>query len=300
MVFAIGADEETESHPNEGFFRVRAALGQEGNLGSFRITDAKGKTAYSLQVFPTGDTQVVQRSEVRNVDLGWSLLCDSFNLAARGAGRISADDNLDIKSGGSISAVSNGRLSLRAVGGNASLRSLRSVNINSGNTMSITARGPLLPILGPLTRSMDVVATNGSVSFDVGSPLAGDLQATFSGFHVSVNSAGGSIRFSTGLVGGGGFVVDTYTPASVKIGGPSLAPHPSPFDPGLFSAVLYEPLLGLLNQMAAAFDSHFHVTEVGPSLPPTVPPAPFPTPVQSIAVGAAAPLMISKFVRFGG
>ena len=292
MVFGIGADEETESSPNEEFFRVRASMGQDGNLANFRITDAKGKSAYFMQIFPTGDTWVTQRSEVRNVDLGWKLLADSFGLTARnGNGLIQARGDVDINAGGSLRARSFGRLALRAVGGNASLRSSRSVNINSGNTMSITANGPLIPLIPFLARSMDIVAKNGSVVFDIGSPLSGDFQLTQSGFRVNVGSVGGSVRFSTGPAGG--FVVDSITPLSVKLGGPPIAPHPSPIDPGLFTAVLFEPLLAALEALAVAFDSHVHLIPEGISLPPIAP-------IQTGIVSAVAPLIPSKFVRFGG
>jgi hypothetical protein len=293
MVFTLGADEETESSPNEEFFRVRAALGQAGNLANFRITDAKGRNAYSMQIFPTGDTEIKQRSEVRTVDLGWKLLCESFNLKATKDSRIETDGSLDLNAGGSLRARSFGRLSLRAVGGNASLRSSRSVNINSGSTMSVTANGPLIPFIPFLARSMDIVATNGSVVYDIGSPLSGDFQLTQSGFRVNVGSALGSIRFSTALTPGGGFIVDCTTPFGVKLGGPPLAPHPSPLDPGVDSAVLATPLLSLLANMAIMFDAHVHASTDGPTTPPL-------NPVMSASVGAAAAIIPSKFVRFGG
>lgn len=265
----MGIDDAEEANPSAEQYRVRMDVGHEGDLVNFRLTDPTGGTAYGLKISPDG---VVQQESKRQIEIAselrkiqgskLELLAKSDDVVVR------AFNKLDVSTGGTVDIRTQGRFSARATG-NVNVRSLQTLSLNGGSGIDITGNGAAIPLLGPLgPPAVGVVATNGSVVFDVGFPTSGDLGFAFSGFRV--NTFNGNIRFSSLF---GGFTVDTLVPQSVKLGGPPIGPHPLPGWPGPLGAVLYEPLFAFFEAFGALLDTHVHLdpSSGAPTTPPLVP-----------------------------
>jgi hypothetical protein len=155
--------------------------------------------------------------------------------------------------------------------------------LSVGRTATFNISGDSIP--QPLSRAMSFIVSNGSVVFDVGNPIAGDLQSAISSFRVFTKSAGGQIELHSGRTG---FTwVDSDNPVgSVMIGGNILSPAIEP-------AVLGLQLLQLLANRSMIFDTHKHISAspgspTGPTLSP-----------QSPALASSGPKIVSKKVLVG-
>lgn len=288
----LGADAATESDPGQDKFRVRLAMGQAGNVVSFRVTDPTGETKHSLNIYPDGVVQTSSKSSTETLEELKKIVADQVSITAReGNIDLNTVDQLNLSAGSTIALETAGKIVGNAFGG-INFGTLANMSLLAGNGMDITVSGGV-PLLGPLAQSMSVVATNGSVVFDIGSPLAGDLQLAQSGFRV--NTVSGNIRFFSSL---GGFTVDTLLPGSVKLGGPPIGPHPAPGWPGLYGAVLFEKLVLFMEALGLALDSHTHPV-IAPSPGVTGPPVPLIWNLPPFLLRGLLANTASKFVRFG-
>ncbi len=273
----LGADEETESYPDEENFRIRCEMGHEGELVDFRVTDGKGRALYRLHISPDGrveqemEGEVVTNSGSKKEEIAGS---DTSSVGGDKAESIAGSSTKAVQ--GAMTLSSGGGMQLQSAQ-NVALTALHDLFLSAGRATTINA-------LGSLTDNIDALkvnAANGSVVFDIGSPSIGDAQIKRSGFQVSTLT--GDIHFKSLL---GSFKVDTTRPGGVKLGGPG---------PGIFSAVLYETFQSFMELFGLMIDTHVHpVPALGgiPTAPPLIPPW------QTSR--SLLPLSKSTFVKFGG
>ena len=169
-----------------------------------------------------------------------------------------------------------------------SLRAMGPMSLTTTAGLRIGAVGSIAPT--PLTSAFSVTASNGSAVFDVGNPLAGDVQTAQSSFDVVVWGTGQAQMSTRGV---GGVTLGCTIPGGIRLGGPGLV-RPAPYVPGPFGAVVYERLMAAFAALGAALDTHTHVsaTPGAPTTPPVVPPW------SSTSAGFAAAR--SLYVTLGG
>ncbi len=285
LELSLGADEETESSPDRGGYRIRASLGQTGDVAIFRITDPEGRDKFSVDIRPDGVVHRTAAVDVQTVAELKKIMCGELVIDSRGKESHKTVGPVSWISGGSHTLNTAGKYKVKAAS-NIDMRSGGEVSINAGSGLNITSNGGLTPL--PTNQAFSVLATNGHVLFDIGSPLAGDFGLVRSGFNVQTNT--GDIVFGST---GGTFSVDTLLP--VKLGGPAIIPPGSPYYvprvPGPFRAVLFEPLAALLMQMGILLDAHMH----GPPGSPPLTAGAF-----SSLINSTLALIAAKFVTFGG
>jgi len=282
---SLGADEETESSPERGGYRVRASLGHSGDVAKFRVTSPAGQDKFTIDIRPDGVVHRTAAVDFQVVEELKKIVCGSLEVDTDSSAKYTVGGGVSWNAGGTYSIKTPGKFKVFA-GSNVGLRSGGNMDLNSGTGLNITANGGLVPL--PTNQAVSVLATNGHVVFDIGSPLAGDVGLVRSGFHVSTNS--GDIVFGTTA---GTFSVNTILP--IKLGGPALIPPGSPYYtpnlPGPFRAVLFEPLAALMVQLGLLLDAHVH----GPPGSPPLAVGAFSSTINAAMVAIAA-----KFVSFGG
>lgn len=274
MIFRAGADEETESSPSQDNFRIRAELGDDGEMVDFRVTDGQGRDVWRCHIDPDGRVQKVARREtaVYDEDLRIEVGTNETRIV---------DGSRSTQVGGDDTSVSRGDRRIQSggstvvqSGNDVTSDSRRDTVITSGRNMEFNAQGSLT---SP-EAAFQINVSNGGAAFVIGNPLAGSLPTgnlditTYQG-NININSLSRSISLNSPLPGG------------VKVGGPG---------PGIFGAMLFERFMIWVNAFGAALDTHFHVSPfLGlPTSPPTVPP--FAT------TAAGLPAIRSNFVTLGG
>lgn len=285
MSLRLGADEATESHPERQVWRVEMDLGQQGDLVNLRVCDPKGRPVWGHHVLPGG--------VVESFGAGWDhtdgpvvMRLESLKVETLAGMDVTAGGPLRLRGSG-VDVSSLGGLKLRS-GAALSMRSMGPMSLTATAGLRIGAVGSILP--NPLTNAFAVTASNGSAVFDVGNPLAGDIQSAQSSFDVSVWGTG---QAQVSTYGFGGVTLGCAIPQGIRLGGPG-TPRPAPYVPGPFGAVLYEQIMAALAAFGAALDAHVHATTTpgAPTSPPVVPPW------ASTSAGFAAAR--SLYVTLGG
>lgn len=254
MTLRAGADEATESSPSQDNFRIRAELGDEGELVDFRVTDGKGREVWRCHVDPDGRVQKVARRETAVYDEDVIVEIGTNEVHTVGGERV-------VEVLGNDTYLSRGERTLQSGGstfveaGNDLLAAgRRDTVVASGRNMTLNATGSL----ASTAPSFQINASNGSAEFNVGFPLygpapTGDLTLRNYQADVNITAVAQKVKINSPLPGG------------VKVGGPGA---------GLYSAVLYETLKAFMEAFGEALDLHFHVSPfLGlPTGPPVVPP----------------------------
>ena len=170
------------------------------------------------------------------------------------------------------------------VGGSRRDRTVGDWSFSSRN-MSFNISGDAIAA-HPFSNALDYTVSNGSVNFDIGNPLSGDLLKSLSGFHINQFGPGAIELFAKDL---GQIYLDTVLPGTIMIGGsPKTTPAIEP-------AVLGIKFIALMNSLLAALDAHLHVLPF--PFPPTMPLATN-MPITGI-VGPNVPFSVSKKVLIG-
>jgi len=285
--FKGGVDQLTQTGKDNWIVRSRVG-GDAVGLLDLQVSNTQGDKVYSFSCGMEGSVAQTQAGNLTQQVSGTS----SYRLGgSRNAQIDNGDDVLLMMNGSQRSEIWGNRVSDILDGCFTNVGSVRRDQVRGdwsmavGRNMSINVSGDPLPST-PIDASLRVVATNGSVLFDVGNPLAGDLAKTLSGFKVNTHGVGNIelLAKELGLV-----MIDSTLPAaSVWVGANTLSPK---FEP----AVLGFKLISLLTQMMAMFDTHVHMIVVPvPGVPTMIPMAPM-TPV----VAANLPFLISKKVMLG-
>lgn len=289
FVLDLGADEATESRGDKENFRVRAALGQRGNIASLRLTDGKGHDAYKFHALPDGSVNTKSKNMVSVIDNLWRTGARDIEFVAGRKLKINSGNGVKVVSGGSIELESDGRASLIGVGG-FSVSTMGAGIISASSGLNMQLRGTTTVPLPYVTNALKVAAANGSVRFDIGNPVALDAGIARSAFEVMAWQ--GPVRL-TSLVEG--IALDTLVPGLCKIGGPPLG-LTGPVLPGPVGAVTWEGLLAFFEVFGNMLDTHIHAITSPVPGSPTLPPA---VPIWNVARGSLA-LARSIFVTLGG
>lgn len=267
--------DSTSPHLRDGF-TIRADAGANGDLVNFRITDPRGKTLAGINYLPDGEVIQTARAVTETVAKDKSTTIDGNYTVAIGGDvlkdvsktySLSAGDDVKIESTKNVVSYS---------GQDSNTSSFRDINMSAGRAMSMSASGDTLALPGDAAMTTDV--TNGSWKVSIGDPLSGDLQTALSGMSVDIKGLG-DFSVSTTL---GKVYLKTAVPDSVQLGG----------QVALYHAMVYELFEQFIIQLGNMLDTHTHLTGVGPSSPPVVPP--FAT------VSGSVPLIRSNFVTLGG
>lgn len=287
VLLQLGTDQTTETGVDKGNYPLTVRLGGESKgLLDLIIADRIGNSVYEHIIDASG--KVTHEETGPSINTYKQLVADTYggdlNVEIQGSeSRSVVGDQIDIINGSLARNVSQNIqsqvLNDRFDGIN------RNWDVSVGRNMSIYVSGD--PVLStPLTHSLHVAAANGSVSFDVGNPLAGDTGKSLSGFKVNTHGLGGIelLAKEFGLI-----TIDSALPAaSVWIGASTLNPK---FEP----AVLGLKLISLLTQMLILFDTHTHMILLPvpetPTMIPTVPMTP--------AIAANLPFLTSMKVMIG-
>ena len=287
FVFEGGTDQMTQTGGPLEKWQVRARIGGEAEgLADFQILGSHGERLFSVVL--DGDGSIRQgRTGNTNSNYGGNLVEE----IGTGYEKLVRSGNHDLTiMDGSRNDFIVGNDELKLFGSKATMiAGSRNDNIRNRWTLSVgqTATFNISgdPIPTPLSRAMSFIVSNGSVVFDIGNPIAGDVPSAFSSFRVLTKSQGGQIELRSGITG---FTwIDSDKPiGSVMIGGNILNPAIEP-------AVLGVQLLQLLLNQAMLYDTHTHISAspgspTGPTLLP-----------QSPALVSTGATIMSKKVLIG-
>ena len=259
--------------------------GNADGLADFRVLNQQGDRVYSYSVSPGGEVTAASRGAA-------NIRFDGGCTTAYGLGRrvdiSSGDDLIYLEQGQRVEHYAGGQTTevmeskFSRVGGNRRDRVVNDWSMTSRNMDMSVSGDPLLA--HPLTDALSYTVANGSVRFDVGNPIAGDLGKSLSGFKVNVNGVKGNIELGTS--GLGAVFIDSLMPASVHIGAtyPVIALEP---------AVLGNLFTIMIEAFELLYNTHTHIVP-GPY------PLAIPTSQQSSgSIKALALAALSKKVMIG-
>jgi len=250
-----------------------------------RISDLTGNRVYSNSIDISGNQTVTGKGNYTRRFEG------TTNTSVRGNRRTqldTGDDLLYLEQGKRVEHYAGGQTTeimeskYCRVGGQRRDRTVGDWSVSARN-MAFNISGDA--VLGnPISNSLDFVVSNGSVNFDVGNPLSGDLLKSLSGFHVNQYGPGAIELIAKDL---GQIYIDTTIPVgTIMVGG-------NIFSPAIEPAVLGLKFITLILSMMANFDTHFHPLPF--PFPPTLPTPLLMTPT----IGANVPFTVSKKVLIG-
>lgn len=268
----LGADEATESGVSAENWRIRAELGQEGEIMDLRVLDTRGRAVYRHHVDPDGRVDTLSRRKTEFVDETLrTVIGEDDDRFVAGDTRHDLRGDKVVEVGGSQHTT---------VSGNSALQTGNDLSLQAGHDLLLGAtRSGRLFFGGSALSVADAFllrAVNGDVTFDVGDPARGDVLASA----INLRAPVGGIRLTTGL---GRIQLNCARPGGVGLGGPGAKP---------FHPVMYEFFASMLRVLGALLDSHVHVVAGVPSSPPV-------SPVSPTIIGML-PACKSRFVKLGG
>jgi hypothetical protein len=293
FLFEGGTDQITQVGAGRTNWQVRARVGgQAEGLADFQLLNLRGERLFTVSLKDDGSVESYRKGHTYETYGG-----DRAVFLNQGDRRtlMSGDDVLRVVDGSRITTIAANDESQTFGTKTSMIAGARRDNIRNdwsmavGKTVAFTISGATIPT--PITNALSFKVTKGSVYFDVGDPLAGDIPpSAISSFRVFTKSPGGQIELHAGKTG---FVhIDSDMPiGSVWLGGNAFN---IPTEP----AVLGMQLISLLGQIAGYLDLHMHL--LPPSLSMYGPSTLMPV-VQNYlsAVSAAVPTLVSKKVLVG-
>lgn len=300
FVFEGGTDQVTQTGAGRDKWTIRAEMGGDAEgLVDFQTRDLTGQRVASVSMGMDGSEQRYNAGNT-SVSVAGSHACSiqqgRSTLIQQGADYLEVQgDREERVYGNLITETFDTRFS--RVGGDRRDTVMRDWSLATMRNMKVNVSGDAISS-NPLTNALDFVVTNGSVMFDVGNALAGDLKKALSGFKVNTYGGAGNIELLANEAGL--LMLDAALPtASVYIGANVSTQLTAPKGAGFEPAVLGWRFIALMNAIIATFDTHVH------PLPPPLAflaggaPTLFPIVQMSATVQPNVPFSVSKKVMIG-
>ena len=299
FVFEGGTDQITQTGAGKENWTIRTEIGGEAEgLVNLQTRNLEGQRIASLTMdmdgserrFNAGNTSVaVEGSHECSIKQGRLIRIQQGNdfLEVQGAREEHVYGNY-------ITEAFDTRFC--RVGGDRRDTVMRDWTLAAMRNMKVNVSGDVA-LSNPTTNALDFTVTNGSVLFDVGSPIAGDSFKALSGFKVLTHGLGNVELLATEL---GMLMMDASLPlGSVYVGANLSSQKTAPKGAGFEPAVLGWKFIALMTAVVSTFDTHVHM------LPPPLAALAFGAPtlvplvLMSATVAPNIPFSVSKKVMVG-
>ena len=254
FILRAGANQTTQTGPDEQHWTILLSLGARGDLFRFEIADPDGRPVFRFHVGPDGRVEIYGDGGV-DVSSGAEGTAESLQtIAGDHILQVGRNDTTDIAGNsvrniGASSSETVGTDKITSVAGQA----VRHVNSDDaisvgGNRLDVIAGGPSTDAK-PSNVALETRVLNGGWLINIGDPAHGANISAQAGFHL--RTAVGNIDLSAGKD------LNLRATETIRMSSPTLIG-----DNATELQVLGNSLINWLN-------SHSHATGVGPSGPPT-------------------------------
>lgn len=281
LVWRAGSDQSEENGPDRENWTIRMDVGASGDLFDFAITRPDGNILSRIHMSATGRIQIMGVDGVDIISGGDTKTVNKEVVLSNK--EVTYDGNLAQSVAQDHTTVIDGSRQTQ-VSGNDGRITGGDFNDTVGKDWNHTVNGKVkqrviggtIPVPGATAYELEVI--NGGIVYRLG-----NLQ----NMNVVAGVAGSGVNFDMGVLGS--FNVVSALPQSVKLGATGAAitlPDGSVQVTAVapFAATLFEPLLAAMTALMTAFDTHTHLTPVGPTVPPPIPiMTPLVTPLLQLA-----------------
>jgi hypothetical protein len=279
LKFRAAADQLNQSGGAEEQWTFKLDIGDEGNFFKLEVCSMDGATKSLFHITSGGQVTVMATDGLHLVDGGKTMSHQTYaasllrkiseNLTEVVEGKVIQNYTKDRKttiSEGDQKIVGSDNLSVNA-----------NQNVTVGGNRVETITGGSIVSAMPSNVAVQTNVLNGSYILELGNPKMGASPAAMAGITLAVNAGDVTLGQNPSPLATPAAKatvnLNTLLPNSVGLG---CSTNILAKNPGLFHAVMYEPLEMVLKFMAALFDSHIHFPPIGgkPLLPmiPTMDP----------------------------
>ena len=276
LIFRAGADQLTESGGEEDLWTYKLDIGDTGEYFDMQICGPDGATKSKVYMSADGRVDVIATNGTSWVNGGEAPahmeFASDFTKRVLGGVTELIEGVAKMKYNGSRDTTVSDTDS-HTVGGNHTTSVNGNEYLNVAGNQEVTISGGSAIKAKPSNIAVNAQVLNGSYFMELGNPLAGASPLAKAGFTVAVNNGTVTLGENPELLAPPSTLAEvnlnTRNPRSVALGGTVGISK----NPAIFGAVLYEPLLALIQAMMAIHDVHVH--------PPVSPTPMLMTPVLS-------------------
>lgn len=275
LEFNAGVDQFSETGGSEDNWTFRLKIG-DTNKGIFnlRVTTVDDRTVAEIDISQDGRVMIYGEKGVDIVNVGPRKEEIGGNYVSRISG-----DRKEFLEQASVVDVGSGRKT--TIGGNEERSVSNDEILNIGRNQSLNVGGNIVQTITGGTAleakptnvafAQDVI--NGSYVLNLGNPLVGGVPTAKAGYSLFVHNGAVTIGEDPMFPATKAAVnLNTLQPRSICLGGMVPGSHvKSGLNPGVFTAMLYEPFQAMMQTMITLLDSHTHTSAWGPTGPAQAP-----------------------------
>ena len=287
LEFNAGVDQFSETGGDEDSWTFRLKIGDtDKGIFNLRVTTVYDRTVAEVDISQDGRVTIFGERGVDIINVGPR----KEEIGGNYVTRISGDRKEYIEQASVVTIDSSRKTTVggneeRNVSNDEVLNIGRHQSLNVGGNISQTITGGTALEAKPTNVAFAQDVINGSYVLNVGNPLVGAVPTAKAGYNLFVHNGAVTIGEDPMQPAVKAAVnLNTLQPRSICLGGMVPGSHvKSGLNPGVFTAMLYEPFQAMMQTLITLLDSHTHNTAWGPSGPAMAPaPAGFNSSVSSL------------------